>query len=112
MCVNGKMRTAGRGLLCPGLAAVIQVARQSKTARLTTGEAYDAYKAFCQKAGMRGLTLRAFLDLLTELDMYSFLRTRMLYRGRHGRLREILLELPEELIDKIHETILLNFELR
>ena len=58
------------------------------------------------------MTLRAFRDLLTELDMYSFLRTRVFSRGRHGRIREILLELPEELVGKIYDTILFNFELR
>ncbi len=94
------------------MAAVIETAKQSEAGSFAAGDAYDAYKAFCRKAGIRGLTLRAFRDLLTELDMYSFLRTRVLSRGRHGRIREILLELPGELVDKIYDTILLNFELR
>ena len=93
------------------MAAVIETAKREAGA-FAAGEAYDAYKTFCRKAGIRGLTLRAFRDLLTELDMYSFLRTRVLSRGRHGRVREILLELPEELIGKIYDTILSNFELQ
>ena len=44
--------------------------------------------------------------------MYSLLRCRILSRGRYGRTREIVLDLPDELVGKIREAILMNFELR
>ena len=94
------------------MAAVIQASLQAAGRTLDTGQAYDAYKAFSAKVGLRPLTARAFSDLLTELDMYSFLRSRVLSRGRYGRTREISLDLPHELIDNMHKTILMNFELR
>ena len=94
------------------MAAVIQASQQSVGRPLDTGQAYDAYKAFSANVGLRSLTARAFSDLLTELDMYSFLRSRVLSRGRYGRTREIKLDLPDDLIDNMHKTILLNFELR
>ena len=50
--------------------------------------------------------------LLAELDMYSLLRSRVLSRGRYGRTREILLDLPEELVEKMLSTIRMNFERR
>jgi Cdc6-like AAA superfamily ATPase len=53
---------------------------------------------------------RAFGDLLAELDMYAFLHARVQCRGRYGRTREIQLDLPDQLIAKIHDTILLNFD--
>ena len=54
---------------------------------------------------------RAFGDPLSELDLYSFLRTRVHSRGRFGRTREVQLDLPEEMINRLVETIRLNFEL-
>ena len=74
-------------------------------------QAYDAYKGFCDRIGLGPLTGRAFGDLLNELDMYSLVRTRVLSRGRYGRSREITLDLPETLVERLHTTILLNFEL-
>ena len=94
------------------MAAVIEGVRRNKGSSIATGEAYDAYKSFCRSADLRPLTGRAFGDLLTELDMYSFLRSRVLSRGRYGRTREIVLELPDQLLEKISETILSNLQLR
>lgn len=94
------------------MAAVILAFRQAKASSIATGEAYEAYKAFCCKARLKCLTARAFKDFLAELDMYSFLRSRVVSRGRHGRTSEIILELPDEIVAKIYETILLNFQLR
>ena len=92
--------------------AVIQATRESKGASIRTGETYDAYRLFCSKAGLRPLSGRAFTDLVTELDMYSLLRSRVTSRGRYGRTREITLDLPEDLVDRIREAILLRFNLR
>ena len=93
------------------MAAVIEATQKIKGGTIGTGETYDAYKAFCQRAGLRPLTGRAFGDLVSELDIYSLLRSRVLSRGRYGRTREITLDLPQELIDKIYSGILLNFEM-
>ena len=94
------------------MGAVIQAVVQGKGKPLASGQAYDAYHAFCQRTGLRPLTARAFGDLLTELDMYSLLRCRVLSKGRYGRSREIVLDLPDELMGKIHDTIRMNFDLR
>ena len=94
------------------MASVIQAAQATQGRPIATGESYDTYKSFCNRTTLRPLTARAFGDLLAELNMYSFLRSRVLSRGRYGRTREIALNLPDELVGKIHETILLNFELR
>ena len=94
------------------MAAVIEARRKSKTRVIGTGQAYDAYNSFCIKAGVRPLTGRVFGDLIAELDLYSLLRSRIISRGRYGRTREIILDLPEELIDKIYNTTLMNFHLR
>ena len=94
------------------MAAVIEAISNSKKETIGTGEAYDAYKAFCSKAGIRPLTGRVFGDLIAELDLYSLLRSRIVSRGRYGRTREIILDLPKELVSKIHNTIVTNLQLR
>ena len=94
------------------MAAVIEARRQSKKHFVETGQAYDAYTAFCKRADVRPITGRVFGDLIAELNLYSLLRSRIVSRGRYGRTREILLDLPEELINTIHKTILSNFNLR
>lgn len=94
------------------MAAVIEATSCARGEPIGTGIAYDAYRRFCQARGLRSVTGRAFADLLAELDMYSLLRARVLSRGRYGRTRELLLDLPEELILKMHATIRMNLEMR
>jgi archaeal cell division control protein 6 len=83
------------------MAAVIQAAAHNRGKRLGTGLCYDQYKSICRKASLRIMTARAFGDLISELDMYSLLRSRVVSRGRYGRTREIILELPGHLINEI-----------
>jgi len=93
------------------MGAIIEAMRQSINGFIGTGEAYDAYRVFCNRIELRPLTGRAFGDLVSELDIYSLLRSRVLSRGRYGRTREIVLDLPRELVEKIYRGILLNFEM-
>lgn len=76
-----------------------------------TADVYVKYKVFCRRAGIVHLRERAFRDLISELDMYSFVRSRLVSRGRHGRAREILLDLPETTVRMIQDAIRLNFSL-
>ncbi len=92
------------------LAGIIEGVRTKRADLVGSGEAYDAYRAFCTRASLRPLTGRAFGDLVTELDMYSFLRTRVESKGRYGRTREIVLDIPDGLASTIYNTILLNFD--
>ena len=94
------------------MAAVIDATRRAKGAPVGTGEAYDAYKAFCRAAGLRPLTGRAVGDLLVELDMYSLVRTRVLSRGRYGRTREISLDLAPDLVEEILSLLRMNFDVK
>jgi len=93
------------------MGAIVEANRHSEHGSIGTGEAYDAYRAFCKRAELWPLTGRAFGDLISELDIYSLLRSRVLSRGRYGRTREIILDLPQELTDRLYGQILLNFEI-
>jgi cell division control protein 6 len=94
------------------MAAIILTARKTGKFKSQTGEVYKHYQTFCREARMRAVAIRAFRESLNELDLYGFVRTRILSRGRHGRTLEVILELDEELVNKIYDTILLNFQLR
>jgi len=93
------------------LAAVINLSRKNKHEPLGTGEVYDAYRTFCETAGLKIMTGRAVGDLLGELDIYSLIRSRVVSRGRYGRTREIVLDLPHGLIESIQALIRANFDL-
>ena len=93
------------------MGAVIEATRKLRAGAIGTSEAYDAYKNFCRRTGLRALTGRAFGDLLAELDMYSLVRSRVLSRGRYGRTREIVVDLSEALVERIYHAIRMNFEM-
>jgi len=94
------------------MGAVVEATRKSEHGSIGTGEAYDAYRMFCKKVDMRPLTGRAFGDLISELDIYSLLRSRVLSRGRYGRTREIILDISPELADRLYDQILSNFGIK
>ena len=94
------------------LAAAIEAVRKNRGSAVNTGEVFDAYRSFCKRARIRALAARAFGELLSELDLYTFLRTRIHSRGRYGRTREILFDLDDDLVARIYDVILVNFELR
>lgn len=78
---------------------------------LYTGDAYLAYSHFCRAAGLPPLTQRAFTDLISELDMYGFIRARTVSRGRYGRSKHIHVSMPPNIIKHIKKIILQDFEL-
>ncbi len=85
------------------------------TVRMTkpvyTGDAYGAYQSFCSKINLRALTQRAFSDLVSELDMYGFIQARVFSHGRYGRTKEITINLPKEISDRLRQVILMEFDL-
>jgi len=94
------------------MAGVLDCAQAAGGKPISSGDAMDAYRAFCGRVGLNALSFRAFKDLLAEMDLYSFIRSRVVSRGRRGRTREIRLDLPEGLVAKIRQTILLSFDLK
>jgi cell division control protein 6 len=94
------------------MAGTIEASQRGKGRAVGTGEAYDAYRRFCDRAVLQPLSGRAFGDLLAELDVHSFIRSRVVSHGRRGRTREITLDVPDEMIDRIHAMISMEFDLR
>jgi cell division control protein 6 len=104
------IRTAPRQLQT-AMAAVIQCVHNKRGDKGETGEVYQIYSKFCSRAELRPLTRRAFGDMLNELDMYSLLRSHVISRGRYGRKREISIDLPEDLTERIYEEIKRNLDM-
>jgi len=74
-------------------------------------DSFEAYRSFCLKVKMRALKQRAFSDLVSELDMYGFLRVRVVSNGRYGRKRDISVGLPQEVSDMLKKVVLMEFDL-
>lgn len=72
---------------------------------VTATDAYDAYCRCCKRFGQSPLSHRRFSDLILELELYGYVRARNVSRGRQGRRKEIALLIPEEVVDKLRETI-------
>ena len=88
------------------MASIIHALQTTNTSCLATGQAYEAYLSFCGKINLRPLSNRAFADIIAELDIYSLIRTRIISKGRYGRTREIILDMPESMIDRINEMLI------
>lgn len=84
---------------------------KSKGKVLHTGDAYLVYEKFCDQTGMTPLSQRAFTDLLSELDMYGFIRARTVSRGRYGRSKEVHIALAPNILQEIIRVIHDNFDI-
>ncbi len=78
---------------------------QPRNSNIFTGEVYSLYKLHCAKAGMRPLTQRRISDILGEFDMLGFINAKIISKGRYGRMREISLSLPQQIIPKIKQQL-------
>lgn len=70
-----------------------------------TGDAYEFYKALCNRVGLRPLTQRRISDIVAELDMLGIINVAVISKGRHGRTREINLAIPNQNTSKIIEIL-------
>jgi len=88
------------------------IALSSHSARpLHIGDCNRGYRSFCAKVKLRSLTQRAFSDLVSELDIYGFIQVRIVSQGRYGRRREITVNLPADISDKLKKVVLMEFDL-
>lgn len=102
------IRTAPKQLQA---ALYASITGKAKGKALHTGDAYIVYDRFCHETGIAPLSQRAFTDLLSELDMYGFIRARTVSRGRYGRSKEIYVSLEPHILHAMKHTILQNFDL-
>jgi len=68
--------------------------------RVSTGQAYEAYRSICDKEQMRPLTQRRFSDIIGFLDLYGLINARVISKGRYGNTREISPSLTGDVVGK------------
>ncbi len=59
-----------------------------------TGEVYDSYTKISQRLGLQPLHARSISNYLSELENLGLIRATIVSRGRGGRTREIVVDVP------------------
>ena len=59
-----------------------------------TGEVYDGYTRLSQRLGLQPLHARSISNYLSELENLGLIRATIVSRGRGGRTREIVVDVP------------------
>ena len=76
-----------------------------KKEKFYTGDVSPAYQEICYKCGLKPLTHRRLSDLVEELSMLGIIRSKVISKGRYGRKKEILLNLPKSDLPKIRKML-------
>ncbi len=63
--------------------------QERKNRKIGTGDIYDVYSSLCRQHGWDVLTRRRISGLLSELDMMGVLNAQVVSKGRHGRTKEV-----------------------
>jgi len=82
------------------LLSIIEIFRKG-TKNIQTGDVYDVYARASKRNNLKTLTQRRVSDLISELDMFGIVNSKVISKGRYGRTREIKLNLSDEMITKI-----------
>jgi len=70
-----------------------------------TGDIFDYYDGLCRKVKVDVLTQRRVSDIIAELDMLGLINSRVISKGRHGRMREIKLAISGGIKEKSREIL-------
>ncbi|MEK6833527.1 MAG: orc1/cdc6 family replication initiation protein [Nanoarchaeota archaeon] len=86
-------------------AIIYLLENQKNNIPIFTGEVYSFYQELCLKNRLEVLTQRRVGDIIQELDMLGIINVRIISKGRGGRMREIRMAIPKEIIKKAKEII-------
>ncbi|MDY6770230.1 MAG: ORC1-type DNA replication protein [Candidatus Nanohaloarchaea archaeon] len=73
--------------------------------KLATGDIYAEYKDYANEAGVKVLTQRRVSDLIAELDMLGVINGEVVSKGRHGRTRQVSVDLSPEARQEIEDML-------
>jgi cell division control protein 6 len=82
------------------LYSIIELVEKDKNNSVFTGDIFYFYEIICKKVNIDILTQRRVSDIIAELDMLGLINARVISKGRHGRMREIKLAIPEGIKEK------------
>ena len=75
------------------LYAILQLYERRRNGVLT-GEVYDGYRRLAERLGLQPLHARSISNYVSELETLGLVRATIVSRGRGGRTREILVDVP------------------
>jgi archaeal cell division control protein 6 len=75
------------------LYAILQSYERRRNGVLT-GEVYDSYKRLAERLGLQPLHARSISNYVSELESLGLIRATIVSRGRGGRTREIIVDVP------------------
>lgn len=87
------------------LKAIIYLSENSKNEPIFTGDVYNIYQDLCLRNKLEVLTQRRVGDIIQEFDMLGIINVKVISKGRGGRMREIKLVIPKEIVKKANEII-------
>lgn len=70
-----------------------------KRAELTTSVLYNEYQRRCEERGIPPVTQRRVNDLVNELEMLGVVQTKLVSRGRYGRVKLIRTKVPRSVLE-------------
>lgn len=73
--------------------------------KIATGEVYNNYKKYVNEVGASSLTQRRVSDLISELDMLGIINAEVISKGRYGRTRQISVDLPDPVFNRVEEVL-------
>jgi len=79
---------------CKVLLYAILQAYERRRGGVLTGEVYDGYARLSQRLGLSPLHARSISNYLSELETLGLIRATIVSRGRGGRTREIVVDVP------------------
>ncbi len=87
------------------LYSIIDLVDKDENNSVFTGDIFDFYEQLCKKVKIDVLTQRRVSDIIAELDMLGLINARVISKGRHGRMREIKLAIPDNIKNKSKEIL-------
>jgi archaeal cell division control protein 6 len=79
---------------CKVLLYAILQSFERRRGGVLTGEVYESYSKLSQRLGLQPLHARSISNYLSELENLGLIRATIVSRGRGGRTREIVVDVP------------------
>lgn len=91
------------------LFAMLELNKNSKS--IFTGDIYSYYQDLCKKVNIEVLTQRRVSDIIADFDMLGLINARVISKGRQGRMREIRLAIPDNIVNRAREILVESIDL-
>jgi len=87
------------------LLSIMDLSKIAKEGKIFTGDIYNKYQEICEKSKNEILTQRRISDILAEFDMLGLINSKVISKGRQGRMREIKLMLADNILSKAEKIL-------